>query len=96
MAKISIRFLAQVKEAINKDFTDLNIKDGETLNEVLHSLIEEFGEPLKNVFFRKDGSVSEELIVFVNGKNIMMTGKGLKITVKDGDQLMVFTPIAGG
>ncbi|NWF86743.1 MoaD family protein [Candidatus Bathyarchaeota archaeon] len=95
MAKILIRFLAHVKEATGKELMEISVKNGETIEQILYVLCEKFGDRLKNVLFKKDGAVAENLIIFVNGKNVM-TEKGLKTTVNDGDQLMIFTPIAGG
>jgi MoaD family protein len=95
MAKILIRFLAHAKEAMNKESTELSISDGETIEQVLDSLTERFGDPLQKVFFKKDGSISENLVIFVNGRNVL-TEKSLKTLVKNGDQVLIFTPIAGG
>jgi MoaD family protein len=95
MAKVFIKFLANVKEAVGKESLEINISDGETLENVLHSLSKKFGEHLRNVFFKKDGSLADNLIVFVNGKNVMIE-KGLKTKVNDGDHIIIFTPVAGG
>lgn len=95
IGKISLKFLAKVKEAADTESLEINIKDGETLESVLHFLNEKFGERLRNLLFSKDGSWGENLIVFVNGKNVI-TEDGLKTILNDGDQLIIFTPIVGG
>lgn len=96
MAKISVKFLSSdVKKASGKESLDLTINAGETVQQVLLLLGEKFGERFKNVIFSSEGLVRENLVVFVNGQNVMAKN-GLKTKVKDGDQIMIFTPIVGG
>lgn len=52
--------------------------------------IKKFGDPLQGVFYKEDSSISENLIVFVNGKK-GLTEKGLKTVVKDRDYIIIST-----
>jgi molybdopterin synthase sulfur carrier subunit len=95
MARVSIKFFANVKEAVGKESMEIDIDDHETLENILRYLCEKFGERLRKIIFKDDSAVMENLIVFVNGENIVAK-EGLKTKVNDGDQLIFLTPIAGG
>lgn len=95
MARVSIKFLANVKEVAGTESLEINVNDGETLENVLYLLSKRFGKRLRNLFFKKEGSLAENLVIFVNGKNVM-TEKGLETKIGNGDHLIIFTPVAGG
>lgn len=95
MAKVSIKFFANVREAVGKESIEIDVDDHEVLENILHYLCGKFGERLRKIIFNDDGLVAENLMVFVNGENIVAK-EGLKTKVNDGDQLIFLTPIAGG
>jgi MoaD family protein len=95
MGKIFLKLLGRVREVAEAESLETDIKEGENLESVLHCLSEKFGERLQNLLFSKNGSWGQNLVVFVNGKNVLTEG-GLKTALNDGDQLIIFTPIVGG
>jgi MoaD family protein len=87
MARVSIKFFANVKEAVGKESIEIDIDDHETLENILRYSCEKFGERLRKIIFKDDGAVMENLIVFVNGENIVAKER-LKTKVNNGDQLL--------
>jgi len=68
--------------------------DAVTIEELLEILSEKTGKDLKRLMIR-DGDLNPLVIVFVNGKNVRHD-KGLKTTVKSGDEVSVVPAVAGG
>jgi len=63
--------------------------DGVTLAEVLNAL------PDLKQYVVRDGGIAEGFLVFINGIHAQFRG-GLKARVRDGDEVAVFPPGAGG
>jgi len=71
--------------------------DDITLRELLDRLCEEFGGDLKNqVFDRKTHEVSNMVKVLVNGRHYTTLADKLGTLLKDGDEIALFPPVAGG
>jgi len=92
---VHVKFLTRFKEITGKDFAEADIEKGGTVEDLLKHLCNQFGEPLRNLIFRKNGSIVENLVIFVNGRNIL-TLDGVKTKLADGDYLILSTPVAGG
>ncbi|MEM2105260.1 MAG: MoaD family protein [Candidatus Bathyarchaeia archaeon] len=95
MAKVHVRFLTRFKEVTGKDSADVNIDKNSTVDDLLKQLCSLFGESFCSLVFRRNGSIAENLVIFVNGKNIL-TLDGAKTKLADGDYLILSTPVAGG
>lgn len=95
MGKVHVKFLTVFKEVVKRDFADIDIKEDETVEKVLDHLCDQFGEEMRRLIFRKNGSVAGNLVIFVNGRNIL-TLDGLKTRLNDGDYLILSTPVVGG
>jgi molybdopterin converting factor small subunit len=48
-----------------------------------------------HAIFKENDLLSENLVIFVNGRNAL-TLDGLKTKIKDGDYVILSTPVAGG
>lgn len=68
--------------------------DAVTIEELVEILSEKTGKDLKRLMIR-DGDLNPLVIEFVNGKNVRHD-KGLKTTVKSGDEVSVVPAVAGG
>ena len=94
MASITVRFYSLWRLYIGLDRVALEADD---VDDALSQLQERFGtqlwEQLKRNNIRLDGNLRESSIVLLNGislRNLKQT------TVKNGDVLHVFPPVAGG
>lgn len=95
MGKVHVKFLTIFKEVTKRDSVDVDVEEDGAVEEVLEYLCNQFGEEFRNLIFRKNGSVAGNLIIFVNGKNIL-TLSGLKTRLKDNDYLILSTSVIGG
>ncbi|MEM3578089.1 MAG: MoaD family protein [Candidatus Bathyarchaeia archaeon] len=95
MIKVHVRFLTRFKEVTKRDSADVSINKGSTIDDLLRHLCNLFGESFCSLVFRRNGSIAENLVIFVNGKNIL-TLEGGKTKLADGDYLILSTPVVGG
>jgi MoaD family protein len=95
MAKVYVKFLSGFKEAVGREFVEISMSEGRTIEDVLKYLCDQFGKPLRSLVFKNGVSIAGNIIVFVNGRNIVIL-KGLKTKLKDGDQIILSTPVTGG
>lgn len=70
----------------------LDLEEGSDLCTLLKLLVKEQGEDIKGHLWKND-----ELLVkvFINGRDVEFLG-GLKTMLKDGDEVALIPPIAGG
>jgi serine/threonine-protein kinase RsbW len=72
------------------------IPDGLSVRQFLSRLSEVNGEFGSLIQFDRDGSLAQIVIVLVNGRNANHLPGGLDAPLKDGDEVAIFPPIAGG
>jgi len=95
MATVHVKFLTGLKETVKKESADVSVAEGSTVEDLLNRLCDQFGESLRVLIFKKGAPVAGNLIIFVNGRNII-TMSGFKTELKDGDQVILPLPVAGG
>jgi MoaD family protein len=92
--KVKVAFHGEVRRAAGTPGLELELRNGSTVRAVLQLLRDQF-----NTAFRELVGEGEEALrrvtVFLNGENILIK-EGLETPVKDGDELYIFTPVAGG
>ncbi|MDW8045120.1 MAG: MoaD family protein [Nitrososphaerota archaeon] len=96
-----IQSLAHVKVSLPSFFSQytsgervLEI-DATTLNDVINTLIEKYGDRFKKRILESDGRLNRFINIYINGKNSRLLG-GLTITLKDGDRIDILPAVAGG
>ncbi len=95
MAKVHVKFLSGLKEVVKKESADVSINEGNTVEDLLKCLCDQFGESLRSLIFKNGASIAGNLIIFVNGRNVA-TLKGIKTELRDKDFIILSTPVAGG
>lgn len=95
MVKVHVRFLARFKEVTKNDSAVFNIEKDSTVDDLLRHLCNQFGDSFCSLVFRRNGSIAENIVIFVNGRNIL-TLDGVKTKLADGDYLILSTPVIGG
>jgi MoaD family protein len=95
MGKVHVKFLTALQEIATRDSAYIDIEEDETVEKVLDHLCDQFGEEIRKLIFRKNGSVAGNIVIFVNGRNIL-TLNGLKTRLNDGDYLILSKPVVGG
>ena len=95
--KVKIRAFLTMKEAMGGlSSLELDIENG-TILSVLVDLVRQFGENFESQVFEQGmKELSGHVLVLVNGRNCSNLPDGLNSVLKDGDELSIFPPMAGG
>jgi molybdopterin synthase sulfur carrier subunit len=71
--------------------------DATTLRRLLDHLTLRFGKDLTDqIFVPGTGEIVDHLMVLVNGRNYRVLSDGMDTRLKDGDEVTLFPPAAGG
>ena len=95
--KVKVRAFLTMKEVMgNQSSLELNLEEG-TILSLLKDLGEKFGEEfIGRVFESGKEELSGQVLVLVNGRNYSNLPEGLETPLKEGDEVAIFPPIAGG
>jgi molybdopterin converting factor small subunit len=96
MVNVRVRSIALIRTLLGKEQMDVPVPDGTTIEGVIVRLIE-IGDPKLASYLAapKDESAHAPLRIMVNGRDITVL-KGRDTVVADGDDILIFIPIAGG
>jgi MoaD family protein len=68
-----------------------------TIATLLGELSSQFGASFQEMFFEPEGgALSSQVSILVNGRHTSHLANGLNTKLKDGDDVALFPPIAGG
>ena len=68
-----------------------------TLREVLDELSRRFGaEFADSVYDYQKGEAAGHVLLMLNGRNYLSMPEGLETPLKEGDEISLFPPLAGG
>jgi molybdopterin synthase sulfur carrier subunit len=94
--KIRIRGFLTFKESIKDQFLELE-RATISLKDLLEKLCREQGDELRRTIFDVEtGQVHRHISVLVNGRHYTHLPDRLQTVLKDGDEVDIFPPIAGG
>jgi molybdopterin synthase sulfur carrier subunit len=93
--KVKIKGYLTFKDSIGEQILNLGDKDKITLRELLVrlSLGRELGDSL---YHAEAGTVDPGAVVLVNGRHLSHLPDRLDTVLKDGDEVAIFPPLAGG
>jgi len=95
--KISVKGYFNLQKAMDGESRIEVEKATATLREVLDYLSERFGKDLTELIY--DSGAEEpasHIILLVNGRNYLSMPERLETELKDGDEIALFPPLAGG
>jgi sulfur-carrier protein len=93
---VKVRSIALIRSLLGKEQIDLSLPDGATIADVLGRLTEIGGPKLAGYLAEpKEKSAHAPLRIMVNGRDITVL-QGRETVVANGDDILVFIPIAGG
>ncbi len=90
MQKIKVRFFANFREFTKTGELEI---EGSTVNEILKKLCGKF-QGIENLLF-KDGKLQPYVNIFLNGENVLESGK-MEKSLDQGDEISIFPPVSGG
>ncbi len=91
--KIRVKTCAQIKDILGAD-SSLEYPDGTSMKELLKSLRQRAGES-ENQLFSKEGELHSHLVLMMNGTRIYEDDIE-SITLSEGDEITLFSPVSGG
>lgn len=89
-----IRAYAYFKDIIGTGEMTLN-EPAACLGDVLRTFSRRYGKPFDKWMFNPDGSLSELVIVLVDGKDVRDT-QGINTPLTPDSTIVMFPPLAGG
>jgi len=94
--RIVVRSIALIKTLLGEGEMEITLVDGADIDDLLGRLTEIGGEKLAPyVRVPKEESAHAPLRVMVNGRDITALA-GRKTVLEEGDEVLIFIPIAGG
>jgi MoaD family protein len=93
---VKVRTIGLLRSLFGRAEMDVALPEGGTVADLLASLAKTYGEQVAAHFIEPTQQGGHPpLRVMVNGRDITVLG-GRQAVLKDGDELLVLTPIAGG
>jgi molybdopterin synthase sulfur carrier subunit len=95
--KIKVKgFLTLRKAMDDRPCLVVNIAEP-TIRGVLHELSNRFGERFRDlVFDPHTGEMRDHIVILVNGRHYRNLTGGLDTDLRQGDEVAIFPPVAGG
>lgn len=72
------------------------MKNRSTVNDVLISMVENYGEPLAAELYDSNGRLFPYIRLMVNGRDIPFLDHGMETELQDGDEILILPPVGGG
>ena len=94
--KINVEFLSLpiVTKIVGSKFLTLDFS-GQTLNELIHEIINRYGQELRSFLLDESGKLDRTFKVHLNKKE-WIPPEQMNKTLKDGDQVTLMMLVAGG
>jgi len=90
--QVKILLHANFREIVGKREIIEEINPDSTVGQVLDMLARKYGKDFKSIIDPKNGEVSPELLVLLNGRSVRKTD----IKLKNDDILIITIPVGGG
>ena len=91
---IKVKTVGALIESLPQGSDELNI-DGMTVSEALGELVSRHGEGMASDLYQ-DGKIRRGLAFLLNGRNVLGLPQQFATRLKDGDELIIATLLAGG
>ncbi len=91
--KVSMVYFAQLKDAAGTSSEIVELPDGADLASAVSDAARRHGEAFRKIALDEGGNIRPSLLVTVNGRP---AARGAVVELRDGDEISLLSPIAGG
>lgn len=96
MVRVVVKAFATIRDVVGEfGIVSIELPEEATIKDLLETLLKRFGEGVKIQVLDSNGLPRKTVKIFVNGRDIEFLN-GLSTPLKDGDEVALIPPIAGG
>ncbi|MCS7125359.1 MAG: MoaD/ThiS family protein [Aigarchaeota archaeon] len=96
MVKVVVKAFATIREALGETGRiNIEVSEGTNIKSLIELLSQRYGERFTREVLDNNGLLKKTIKIFVNGRDIDFLN-GLSTTIKDGDEIALIPPVAGG
>ncbi len=93
---VNTKYLTTVKAITNKHGEKIDLKENSTVQELLGKLIAIYGPKLREVIFPGVNKAGLHIAIMANNEQAFIFLDRLDTNLKDGDTVLIGTPLMGG
>ena len=93
--KVAVRSLGLIRQLLGAAEVDVTLSEGATFPDLLARLVEEKGDKFAPYARPTEGTAYAPLRIVINGRDLT-PAQGRERVLADGDDVLIFLPIAGG
>ena len=91
--KVTVNYFGQVRQIAGKESEAGDYRESLGLCELVADLAEKYGSEFRGIVLDASGQLRPSLLALINGQAV---DKGARAELKDGDEVTLLPPIAGG
>lgn len=91
--QITVEFFAQLATAVGCKSRQVSLEAGASARDVIDFLADQYGDAFRQLVLQEDGQPRAGILLFHGGAQTRWTDT---TPLRDGDQLLLATPLAGG
>ena len=88
-----LEYHAQIRQITGKSTESLELPPNATLRQAIDALFQQYGDDLRTFLATPDGELRPSIVLILGDRQVRWTDPA---ALKDGDHLLLLSPIAGG
>ncbi|MBS7622897.1 MoaD family protein [Candidatus Bathyarchaeota archaeon] len=96
MGRVKVKFFAHLRQAAGTNEADIEIREGETVEELIKTLTERFGAEFESRIKDPTTGAFAPFLIMVGREEISTVRGDLKHRLSDGDVVSLLEPVGGG
>ncbi len=90
--RVKVSYLSILRDATGVKEEELQLKDGATVEDLVHSLIEKYGERMRRLL--TDSEMEQGIMITLDG--VLLSKADRKNPISDGSEVLIGLPPFGG
>ncbi len=91
--EVQVHYAAQLKAAAGEAVQKISVPPGATVRDLLELLAEKHGPSMRALLFDDEGALRRSILVFLGEEQL---GRDLDRELKEGAEVTILSPVAGG